>query len=368
MKCEISFEKFRQAIFLAERVASRHATLPVLSCILLDVQKTGMTVRATNLDVGMEIELPAKSDGEVLFAVPAHTLSAFLGQVGDKEQIVRLETNAGNLHITLSKSKGVIKTVAPEDFPAIPGVTDGKTSTFPSELLSKGFKSVWYSAALSNVKPELASIYVYRDTDSAVFAATDSFRLAEKRLQIPKGSAIEDMLIPYKNAIEIVKMLEAAGPAVTMISNKNLVSFSGNGVRITSRIIDGVFPDYRQIIPKGYSTEAIVLKQDLINALKVSTVFSDAFNQLHMMIDPKKKLFEVETKNSDVGENHSELDAALTGDALEINFNGKYISDSFQAIDADSISLQFNGKNRPLVIRPVSGDQTFLYLVMPMNR
>lgn len=368
MKCEIQFEKFRQAVFLTERVASRHATLPVLACILLDVRKNTAFVRATNLDVGVEIELPVKSDGEAVFAVPAHTLSSFLSQVSDKEQIVRLETNAGNLHISLSKSKGVIKTVPPEDFPAIPTVTDAKKSTFPSDLLAKGFKSVWYSAAISNVKPELASIYVYRDAESAVFVATDSFRLAEKRVQLPKGSSIEDMLIPFKNAIEIVKTLDAAGQTVTMASNKNLVSFEGNGVRITSRIIDGVFPDYRQIIPKGCSTEAVVLKQDLISTLKVSTVFSDAFNQIHMTVDPKKKLFQVETKNSDVGENRSELDAAVTGEALEINFNGKYISDSFQAIDADSVTLQFNGRNKPLVIRPISGDQTFLYLVMPMNR
>jgi DNA polymerase-3 subunit beta len=368
MKCELQFEKFKQAIFLTERVASKHATLPVLSCVLLDVKKTTATIRATNLDVGVEIEIPAKSDAEGIFAIPAHTISAFLGQVSDKEQVVRLEMNAGNLNITLSKSKGVIKTVPPEDFPAIPLVNEGKKSTLTSELLAKGFKSVWYSAAVSNVKPELASIYVYKDADNVIFVATDSFRLAEKKVQLPKGSNIEDMLIPFKNAIEIVKTLEAVGQTVTVTSNKNLVSFEGNGVRITSRIIDGVFPDYRQIIPKSFSTEAVLLKQDLISALKVSTVFSDAFNQLHMVVDPKKKLLEVETKNNDVGENRSEIDAALTGEALEINFNGKYISDSFQAIDADSISMQFNGRNRPLVIRPVSGDQTFLYLVMPMNR
>jgi len=146
------------------------------------------------------------------------------------------------------------------------------------------------------------------------------------------------------------------------------VSFEANDTRITSRIIDGVFPDYRQIIPKGCTTEAVILKQDLINTLKISSVFSDSFNQVHFVLDPKKKLFSTETKNNDVGENRSELDAALSGEPIEVNFNCKYISDSFQSIDADSLSLQFNGKNKPLVIRSVSGDQSFLYLVMPMNR
>lgn len=368
MKCEIQFEKFKQAVFLTEKVANRHLTLPVLSCILINIKKNTAILRATNLDVGVEVEIPIKSDGEAVFAVPARTLSAFLSQINSKEQVIKLEISSGNLYISLSKSKGVIKTLPADDFPAIPNVSDGKMSDFPSEVLIKGFKSVWYSAAVSNVKPELASVYMYRDSESVVFVATDSFRLAEKKITLPKGANIEDMLIPFKNSVEIVRVLESVGSTVAMCSNKNLVSFKANGIHITSRIIDGVFPDYRQIIPKGFSTEAIILKQDLINTLKISSVFSDAFNQVRLLVDPKKKICQVDTKNSDIGENQSLIDAALTGEPVEINFNCKYISDSFQSIDADSVSLQFNGKNKPLVIRPVSGDQSFLYLVMPMNR
>ncbi|MFA6432829.1 MAG: DNA polymerase III subunit beta [Candidatus Paceibacterota bacterium] len=368
MKSEVQFGKLKHAISLVEKVAGKHATLPVLSCILIDINKGNMVLRATNLDVGVEVDIPAKSDSTGIFAVPARTLSSFFAQIEGKEQIVRLESVSGNLHISLAKSKGVLKTVPAEDFPAIPGVSEGKTSTIPSSNLIKGFKSVWYSASTSNIKPELASIFIYKDADAAVFVATDSFRLAEKRVLLPKAAGIEDMLIPFKNSLEITRALEAMGPSVVMKSNKNLVSFEADGIRVTSRIIDGVFPDYKQIIPKGYTTEAIVLKQDLINTLKVSTVFSDTFNQIHLIIDPKKKLFEAETRNSDIGENKSEIDAAITGEPIEVNFNCKYIADCFQSIEADSLSLQFNGKNKPLVIRPISGDQTFLYLVMPMNR
>jgi len=368
MRCEIQFEKLKNAVLLTEKVAGRRTTLPVLSCILIEIKKNNATIKSTNLDVGIEVSVPVKSDTDGVFAVPAHTLSSFLSQADGNEQIVRLESSSGNLNIQLSKSKGTIKTVPPEDFPAIPSVTDGKTSVFPSDILVKGFKSVWYSAAVSNVKPELSSIYVYNDANSIVFAATDSFRLGEKKVMLPKAAAFEDMLIPFKNAIEITRVLESIGPTVTVRSNKNLVSFEANDTRITSRIIDGVFPDYRQIIPKGCTTEAVILKQDLINTLKISSVFSDSFNQVHFVLDPKKKLFSTETKNNDVGENRSELDAALSGEPIEVNFNCKYISDSFQSIDADSLSLQFNGKNKPLVIRSVSGDQSFLYLVMPMNR
>jgi len=368
MKCEMTLEKFKQAVLLVDKTAGRKTTLPVLSCILIDIKKNSATLRSTNLDVGVEVEIPAKSDEAVVFAVPAHLLSSFVSQVDEKEKVICLEQSSGNLNITLSKSHGVLKTIPAEDFPAIPVVTEGKEVEIPSSIFIKGFKSVWYSSAVSNVKPELGSVFIYKSADSAVFVATDSFRLAEKRIPLPKGVAFDDILIPFKNCVEITRVLEAIGPTVVVHSSKNLISFQANGISVVSRVIDGVFPDYKQIIPKGCSTEAIILKQDLLSALKVSTIFSNTFNQVHFNIDPKKKLMRVETKNSDVGENQSDLDAALTGEPVEINFNGKYISDCFQSVDADSLSMQFNGRNKALVIRPVSGDQTFMYLVMPMNR
>ncbi|MDE2038332.1 MAG: DNA polymerase III subunit beta [Patescibacteria group bacterium] len=370
MKAEVRLEKLKGAVALTERAAGKHSTLPVLSCILIDAKKNSLTLRATNLDIGIEVDIPSKSDGEASFAVPAHTLSSFLSQAGDKDQIATLESSNGNLSISLSRSRGVLKTMPFEDFPAIPTVAEGKSYSIAPEVFIRGLKAVWYSASVSSVKPELSSIYVYRDADEIVFAATDSFRLAEKRLPLPKNTPFDDVLIPFKNSVDIARALETVSGEVSVKAAKNLISFESEGTKITSRVIDGVFPDYKQIIPKGYVTEAIVLKQDLMNALKVSSVFSDAFNQVKMTIDPEKKSFEVMTKNSDIGENLTGVDASLSGEAIEVNFNCKYITDCFQSIDADSLSLQLNGKNRPLVIRPVSGsgDRMFMYIVMPMNR
>lgn len=368
MKCEIQFEKLKQAVSLVEKVAGRHQTLPVLSCIVVEVKKNTAVLRATNLDVGIEVTIATKTTEPGIVAVPAHTLSSFLSNIYNKEQIVTLESVVGNLQITLSKSKGILKTLPADDFPAIPAIKSEGSIQLPAEALLKGFRAVWYSAAVSSVKPELSSVYVHQDGEDAVFAATDSFRLAEKKVRLPKTAQINDMLIPFKNCSDLVRALESMGPTVTMCATKNLVSFTTNDISITSRVIDGVFPDYRQIIPKSFITEAVLLKQDLANSLKTSMVFSDPFNQVHMTIDAKKKLFDVDTKNSDIGENQTRLDAALSGEPIEVNFNCKYISDCFQSMESDSLTLQFNGRNRPLVIRPVSGDQSFLYLVMPMNR
>ena len=255
-----------------------------------------------------------------------------------------------------------------EDFPTIPRPTNPDTISLPKNSLVKGFKSVWYSSSLSNVKPELSSVYIYNDPINITFVATDSFRLAEKKIPVNKKILTSDILIPFKNVSELIRVVDNMPEEVQVETNKNLISISGNGIYVVSRIIDGVFPDYKQILPKNYVTEIVVLKQDLINALKISNVFSDKFNQVKFSIDPEKKIFEISTKNIDVGENKTAIDAAITGDKVEINFNYKYIIDCFQSIDADSMSLQLSGMNRPMVIRPVSGDQSFMYLVMPMNR
>lgn len=368
MKLEINFLKLKEAIQLVERVAGKHMTLPVLSCILLEVKGGMATFKATNLDIGIEVSVPVRSSDEETIAIPGHVISSFVSQVFDQNQVVKLETVSGNLHISSLKTKGVIKTVPPEDFPSIPRVTDGKNGSVAAESFVKGLKSVWYSSSVSSVKPELSSVYVYNDAGTLVFVATDSFRLAEKKIKLSRSANMNDVLIPFKNVSDIIRVLEHMGGDTEVVVNKNLISFSSNGVYIVSRVIDGVFPDYKQIVPKGFTTKAVVLKQDLLNSLKISNIFSDKFNQVHMTIDPKGNIFELQTKNSDVGENTTVLDAALSGEKVDINFNYKYIIDCFQSIEADSVSLQLSGLNRPMVVRPVSGDQTFMYLAMPMNR
>lgn len=368
MKLEINLKKLKESIYLIDRIASKHQTLPVLSCILLNIKDNNITFKSTNLDVGVEIDIPVKSSGEWSVAIPSSTLSAFLNQIHDDNQIIKIEAVSENIHIQTNKSKGIIKTLPTDDFPDIPRVQNGKQSTISPKYIVDGLSAVSYSASISTVKPELSSVYIYKNIDDLVFVATDSFRLAEKKIRVDKSVKIDDILIPFKNVQDIVKILQNFSKDIILSTSKNLISFECDGVYIVSRVIDGVFPDYKQIIPKSFSTEVVSLKQDILDALKISNIFSDKFNQIHLTIDPKNKLFELQTKNSDIGENQTNIDSSLSGDKIEVNFNYKYIYDGFQSIYSDSVSLQFNGLNKPVIIKPVSGDQTFLYLVMPMNR
>ncbi|MFA6458875.1 MAG: DNA polymerase III subunit beta [Candidatus Paceibacterota bacterium] len=369
MKTELRFQELRKAVAMTERVAGKHMTLPVLSCLLFEIKKNSLVIKATNLDIGVEVHVAAKSEAEETVAVPAAVLSSFLGQIAEYDGVASLEISSGNMIIQAAKSRGVIKTVPHEDFPSIPVVTEGQEIIMSADILIKGLKAVWYSASLSSVKPELSSVYMYTMNNELVFVATDSFRLAEKRVRTDEKANIKEILIPFKNIADMTRILETLKDKASVYVSKNMISFEvKNKLRVVSRVIDGIFPDYKQIIPKGYVTEVVVLKQDLLNALKISNVFSDKFNQVHFTLDPKGKLFEIQTKNSDIGENKTAIDAAITGEKIEINFNYKYIVDCFQSIDADSMTLQLSGMNRPMVIRPVSGDQSFMYLVMPMNR
>lgn len=366
MKIECVKNKLLVAISKVEKITSKHPTLPVLRCVLIEAKKGFVILRATNLELGVEIKIPAKIYTEGSVAIPANILYSFISQIQEDESIT-LEVSDKNLIVSSSSNKATINSYNHEDFPTLPVVPKEKTFNIHAKDLVKGFKSVWYAASISSMKPELASVYVYGDENEVHFVATDSFRLAEKKIYSKKLRDIGAILIPYKSVIEIVRILEDASDEIEVDLTKNQISFSFGTTYVTSRVVEGVFPDYKQIIPKEFTTEVIVLKQDIVQALKLATIFSDAFHQVLMKVDPDKKLFEVSTRNTEVGEHTYNLAAAISGEAITIPFNYKYIVDCFQSIEADSVSLQFNGLNRAMVVRGVS-DGSFTYLVMPMNK
>ena len=367
MKIECIKEKLTKAVAQAERVTTKNPTLPILGCILLEASKNNLTIKATNLDLGIEIHIPVKVIKDGKMALPGTVLNSFLSTIqGDKNVIIEAAEN-NTAKILAAKTSTTIKTLPVDDFPEIPKVSEENSFRIQSDELVRGLKSVWYSASVSSVKPELSSVFIHSDDDSLVFAATDSFRLAEKKVRIKKTKPVERILIPFKNIPEIIRTIDGASSEILVCFTKNQISLSHDEVYLTSRVVDGVFPDYKQIIPNGNSTEVIALKQDLIQALKTANIFSDKFNQINIQSSPKSKTFLLKTSNSDVGESFNSVDSTLTGEEVVVNFNYKYLSDCFQSIDADSVSLSFNGLNKPLVIRGV-GDKSFLYLVMPMNK
>lgn len=366
MKIECIKEKLVEAISKADRVTGKNLSLPILSCVYLKAGQNSILIRATNLDCGIEVRIPAKVEEEGEIAFHGSVMTQLLAGL-PREKNVTLESKEGNVVISTSTNTTLIKTFSPDDFPTIPRLETERTIEISPKILVKGFKSVVYSASVSTVKPELASVYVFKDGADLVFVSTDSFRLAEKRIKIKDSIDFPPVIIPAKNVADIVRTLEGISDDVRMLFDKNQVAFESADSYLMSRVIDATFPDYRQIIPKTFATEVVVLKQDLIDSLKTSHVFSDKFNQVNVKALPSKKSFIISTRNSDVGEYTNAIDSSVTGQDLDINFNHKYLSDSFQSIDSDSVSISISGANKPLVMRGVS-DKSFTYLVMPMNR
>lgn len=369
MKVECKKENLINNVSLAEKATGKNLTLPVLGCLLLEATKDNiLKIRATNLDLGIELKIPSKVIKPGIIVVPGNILYSVINSIFDSSKIL-LEVEDQNLVISTEKSKTVIKSLPSDDFPTLPTVldTDNSFKINTGEFL-KGIQSVWYSASTTTIKPELSSVYVYIYDKKLYFVSTDSFRLSEKIITPKNISEFEPILIPIKNILEIIKVFEYLGnKEIEVHLNNNQISFVSDEIYLTSRLIDGNFPDYKQIIPKKYSTELILLKQDFVNILKKINIFIDKSNQVKFFINVSDKSFVLRAQNKDIGETTESIETAITGDDIEISFNHRYITDCLQTINSDSISLSFNGLGKPVVIRGVS-DNSFLYLIMPMNK
>lgn len=350
----------------AERVTGKNSSLPILGSVLLVAKNKILIIRATNLEVGVEFQIPAEIKKEGTVAVPGALFSNILSSIPD-EQLITISVN-DNICKIITKSKNItIKGLTPDDFPTIPIINEGESFTIQSQVFIQGVKSVLMSAAISDVKPEISSVYIYQKEKSLFFVATDSFRLAEKKINYNGDNLSQGIIIPIKNIVEIIKIFENINENILFKITKTQISCVSKSVYITSRVVQGVYPDYEQILPKNNTTEVVVLKQDLLNTLKLSTFFSDKFNKIQFIINPNEKKCLISTKNSDIGETESNLTVTMSGEPIEISLNGKHLFDCLNVIDQDSIIIQFNGFNKPAVIYGV-GDSSFTYLTMPLTK
>lgn len=366
MKCTVTREQLLEPVLQAEKSTVKKHTLPVLACIFLEVKNSTLFISATNLEVGLRFTVPVEKAENGIVAVSGSVVAHVLSSLPSGTEI-SFSTDSGHLLVQSSEGVSRIALQKSEDFPVLPEVEDGVELFLPAKEFRETIQAVVYCASTSTIKPELSSVFVHPDGSVLIGAATDSFRLAEKRTPLKNSVNAEPFLIPGKSTATLLRVLEQADGEVKVVSNKHQLSITLPSVYITLRLVSGTFPDYTQIIPKEFVTEATLLVFDFERTLRKATAFSDQFNQTTLTISPKKKKFEAHTKNDSVGETTDSLSAALTGEDLTISFNQKYLIDSLHSITSDSITLQFAGQSQPAIVRPISNDG-FLYLVMPMNR
>ncbi len=367
MKIESVKEKLAAAISKAEKVTGRNSSLPILKCVLIETGDNNITVKATNLDLGIEIQIPVKVTEKGKVSIPGNILNGFLSNVGNEKSIT-LETIENNLHVSTSKNSTIIKSLSTEDFPSIPRIESPSGFNIASEDFIEGLRSVSYSSATSTIKPELSSVKIYTEEDFIIFVATDGFRLAEKKIKTKAKLDFPAILIPIKNVSEIIRIIEGINTEISVLIDKNQMAIVvDDGLYLVSRTTEGNFPNYKAIFPKEIVSEVTILKQDLINSLKISTIFTDTFNHVKLTVHAKEKKMEIISKNSEVGENSSLIPATVKGEDLSLNFNFRYISDALSSLKTDSLVFMFSGASTPLLIKSLN-DNSFSYVVMPMNR
>ena len=364
MKIATTKEKLLYAILLAERITGKKESLPVLACALLVVVKD-LIVRATNLEAGIQITVPCEVEDKGMLAVPAGVLSQTLRSISSEK--INLRTEEGNLVVESKGTKTLIKAIPHDEFPALPAGSEKRGISIEREELMRAVSSVAYAASPSMIRPELGSVFLSVSQEGLVCVATDSFRLAEKKL-IASRRGDAEILIPLKHAQELLHVLERLGSdSVELSFGESQMSVSGDSVRYISRLVDSTFPNYRDIIPKNFTTEATLLKNDFAEMLRKALVFSGNDQHVGLHVYPKRKIFSATARSNDVGEMSDSIDAALSGEDLDINFHIGYLADCLPTIESDSITLGFAGIGKPLVLRGVS-DPSFTYLVMPLNR
>lgn len=365
MKFETTLQDLATATATAVRFAERRANLPVLGSILLTAENGRLVLRATNLECGVELNVPAKVQAEGMVAVPAATLTGFLANARGKS--VSAELKGEVLKVETQTSSASIKTLPHEDFPLLPRVSADHSFSVKAADLVRAIRSVAYCASLSAIKPELQSVLLYGEAGKLTAVATDSFRLAEKTIPLKSGGSVPQLLLPARNAAELMRILENVSGDVEIYYNEHQLSTQAGEAYYTSRLLDGAFPNYRQIIPKDFSTEAVVLREEMAGALKSLSVFADKFAQVSLALEPSKKAMLLSSRNPDVGEQISTVKAVVEGDQISVSFNGRYLADSLQSISGDSVRLHSNGPGKAMLIKDAA-DASFLYLAMPMNR
>lgn len=358
-------KEFADAVATVSRFAERRsATLPALAGIALVAGEEGITLRATNLETGVMLKVAGEVKKEGAVALPAQTLRDITGSFSGGGPFT-LEYAGDTVTIVSGKAKSVIKTLPYDDFPALPA-PEGKTHMkIPGTVFRSLVTTVASCASPSTVRPELASVFLSAEGGTLKAVATDSFRLAEKKVAVEKSIAPFNILIPAKNALDLVQTLP--DDDIEAVVDEHLAAFSFKGGTLTTRLVAAQYPDYTQIIPKSFSAEATTLRKDFEAALRRAAVFSDTFQKVRLGFDPSAKTLSFSARNSDVGESAEGIPAQATGDAIELSFNHRYLQTPLPLISAESMTVSSAGIGRPLVIRG-AGDNSFLYLVMPMNQ
>lgn len=363
MKIICTVENIRTAVAATERFTGRHVTIPIISHILFIVKEKKISLNATNLETGIEYTIPGKIQKPGAVTTSAKQFSQILQSLANEENIT-LEATHQKLILTTSQSDITLLSLNPEDFPTLPAIKKEHSFRVGTSQLSAALSQVLPAVAATDLKPELAGVLITTSPGTIVLTATDSFRLSEKT--ITNADGVEDTtncIVPSRTLNELFRILPEDAELEVNVGEHQIV-FSWNGKRILSRLIDGAYPPYKNLLPKAYETTLVVHRDELLRNIHLASVFASRLNDVTLRYSPTG--LEVTTTNTETGNATSRLDARGRGASGTVVFNYRYLLDGLTSTGASDIILNLNGVSGPALIQS-PGDNSFLYLLMPIR-
>ncbi len=365
MKVSCTQENLLRGLNVVARLVGARATLPVLNNILIKTKNGRLTLAATDLEIGISTWIGAKVDKDGAVTCPARLLAEFTSTNTDKT--IGIELKDATLHLESEHFKANIKGIDASEFPLIPEVKEGVTIEIAAADLRDAIIKTVFAAALDETRPVLAGVCLKITAGKMKMVATDSYRLAEKTVNL-LGKAGRDfnIIVPQRTLAEIGRLLDESIEKVTIKVGENQVHFKLGPTEVISRLIEGSFPDYEQIIPQNINTKTEVGLLEFTNAIKMASFFArESANNIKLVLKKPKSL-KVVAVSPQLGDNISELEAPISGEEIEIAFNAKFILDALAVTDSKSVNLELAGPLSAGAIRP-SKDPNYLYIIMPLR-
>lgn len=366
MKLQILQENLSRALINASRFTSAHAQLPVLGNIMLATKKTKLQVSATNLEISILVSVGAKIEEEGKITTPAKVISEVVSNLDSG--LINLESQKEELKVKTQKTNLTISGMNPSDFPTVTESINTKTSiSIPRQNLLDALGTVNFATSIDETRPQLTGVLFLFEKNTLTLVATDGFRLSQNKIKLSENKKIFDKVILPKSVLSEVSRLSLDDSDIVLNFNQdeNQAVFGFTDTILSSRVIEGDFPDFTKIIPKDKNVTVFVDREDILRAVKLAATFArDSANVVKMAIG--KDVIEISAESSAAGSQKTKIEAKVEGVPLEIAFNYRFLEDFINAVSGPEISIELSNASSPGVFRDPK-NTNFLHLIMPVR-
>jgi DNA polymerase-3 subunit beta len=371
MKITIERAALLRALGHVQSVVERRNTIPILSNVMLDAQDGSLNLTATDMDIAIVEKVPAEVATAGATTVPAHTLYDIVRKLPEGAQIsLETEAESGQLHLASGRANFRLGTLGTDEFPAM------AEGDLPCDfvLAAGDFRSLIdrtrFAISMEETRYYLNGIYLHAELgkagDTLRAVATDGHRLARVEMPLPDGARdMPAVIVPRKTILELRKLIEETGGDIDVSLSETKIRFAFDDVVLTSKLIDGTFPDYERVIPSGNDKIMEVRRKEFADAVDlVATIATEKSRAIKLSVD--KGSLALSANSPDSGSAEEEIEVSYDGDSLQIGFNSRYLLDIAQQIEGDTAQFIMSDPASPTIVRDASDDSA-LYVLMPMR-